>query len=188
MRYSDIIYFDSGNARGLSTVLFVQGCTNNCAGCHNPQTHSFSGGKEFNREIKDKIIDSVKKPYIKNFILSGGDPLHSYNQEECNNIIKEVKAARQNINIIVYTGYTITEDFIKDNTIVKEILSNVDYIIDGKYDRNLPTEQLDYRGSTNQRAICRKNSNNKNILIDCSKKYFKFPVDSDEENKIVAII
>ena len=29
---------------GYRFTVFVQGCPHNCPGCHNPQTHDFSGG------------------------------------------------------------------------------------------------------------------------------------------------
>ena len=31
---------------GLRYVLFLQGCPHRCPGCHNPETHDFSGGRE----------------------------------------------------------------------------------------------------------------------------------------------
>ena len=30
---------------GLRFVVFVQGCPHHCEGCHNPETHDFSGGR-----------------------------------------------------------------------------------------------------------------------------------------------
>ena len=29
---------------GLRLTVFTQGCPHHCPGCHNPQTHDFSGG------------------------------------------------------------------------------------------------------------------------------------------------
>lgn len=31
---------------GLRYVLFTQGCPHGCPGCHNPETHGFSGGRD----------------------------------------------------------------------------------------------------------------------------------------------
>ena len=30
---------------GIRFVVFTQGCPHHCAGCHNPDTHDFNGGK-----------------------------------------------------------------------------------------------------------------------------------------------
>ena len=42
---------------GIRLVIFTQGCVQNCIGCHNPETHSFSGG--YYVEI-DEIVDICK--------------------------------------------------------------------------------------------------------------------------------
>ena len=32
------------DGEGLRTVIWTQGCSHNCLGCHNPSTHDFNGG------------------------------------------------------------------------------------------------------------------------------------------------
>lgn len=91
MRYSSITYFDTANARGLSTVLWVQGCTHNCPDCHNPQTHNFCDGYEMSYEKENEIISSLKNLNISNFILSGGDPFHPNNSDCCEQIVKRIR-------------------------------------------------------------------------------------------------
>ena len=49
---------------GIRLVVFTQGCNHNCIGCHNPETHSFYGGK-----LVD--IDSIINMIIENPLLDG---------------------------------------------------------------------------------------------------------------------
>jgi anaerobic ribonucleoside-triphosphate reductase activating protein len=41
----------------------------------------------------------------------------------------------------------------KTNIYIKQILANIDVLIDGKYTEELANSQLKYRGSSNQRII-----------------------------------
>ena len=45
LRLSGIVRESIVDGRGLRFVVFCQGCPHHCPGCHNPQTHDFSGGK-----------------------------------------------------------------------------------------------------------------------------------------------
>ena len=56
---------------GIRFSVFTQGCPHHCKGCHNPQTHDFSLGKEIETDIRLKIggikmsTKNVKKPSIR---------------------------------------------------------------------------------------------------------------------------
>ena len=57
---------DISNGPGISVSLFCSGCTHNCPGCFNPETHSFSAGEPFTDEttqldIIKEIEDTIKK-------------------------------------------------------------------------------------------------------------------------------
>ena len=47
MRLSGIIDESIVDGPGIRMTIFFQGCTHNCYKCHNPETHSFTGGKEY---------------------------------------------------------------------------------------------------------------------------------------------
>lgn len=51
MRYNKIRKMDISNGKGVRVSIFVQGCTFNCQGCFNPETHDFNGGKEFTEKL-----------------------------------------------------------------------------------------------------------------------------------------
>ncbi len=63
-----------------SYEIYVQGCYRNCNGCHNPDTHNFCGGKEYDiqdfiEETYHKIKPFIEIGMIKNLYVSGGDLL-----------------------------------------------------------------------------------------------------------------
>ena len=43
---------------GIRFTVFVQGCPHHCEGCHNPETHDFSGGYDC---APGKILAEIKK-------------------------------------------------------------------------------------------------------------------------------
>ena len=57
---------------GIRTVIWFQGCSHNCEGCHNPQSHDFNGG--FSVELEDIFKEIDKLKYQNGITLSGGDP------------------------------------------------------------------------------------------------------------------
>ncbi len=57
---------------GLRLVIFVQGCSRHCPGCHNPDTWDCDGGQEMDTgEILRQIGDSR---LIQGVTFSGGEP------------------------------------------------------------------------------------------------------------------
>jgi len=79
MRYNKIRKTDIANGPGIRVSIFMQGCTFNCKGCFNPDTHSFKGGKEFNDSVIEKVIDLAKSDHIRGLSILGGEPMHSKN-------------------------------------------------------------------------------------------------------------
>ena len=50
----------SVNGSGIRYVLFLQGCTHNCPGCQNPETHALEAGELTDTDIVIKDILSVR--------------------------------------------------------------------------------------------------------------------------------
>ncbi|MFP9202459.1 anaerobic ribonucleoside-triphosphate reductase activating protein, partial [Enterococcus faecalis] len=91
-----------------------------------------------------ELASHLSKSYIQGLTLTGGDPLYPQNREEISNLVSWVKARFPEKDIWLWTGYKFED--IKQ----LEMLKYVDVIIDGKYEKNLPTKKL-WRGSDNQR-------------------------------------
>lgn len=168
MNYSKIIYYDTANARGLSTVLFVSGCNHFCPKCFNKETWAFDAGKLFTEKEEEQIIDSLKKPFTDNLVISGGDPFMPLNIKTVLNFVSHVKDS-VDTNIIVYTGFTMEE--IKQFDDFSEINNGkINYIIDGEFKEDLVSPILDFRGSLNQKAWKFNGKEFENV----STNYFKY--------------
>lgn len=130
---------------GIRMVIFTQGCNHNCIGCHNPETHSFHGGKLIDI---DDIINMVKENSLLDGItLSGGDPFEQ--SFECSTLARRVKEL--GLNVVTYSGYTFEEILANEN--FRELLLQTDILIDGKFDISEKSLMLQFRGSKNQRII-----------------------------------
>lgn len=130
---------------GIRMVIFAQGCKHNCVGCHNPESHSFTGGQLV--EV-DEIIKKVKaNPLLDGISLSGGEPFEQ--AEECSILAKKVRAL--GLNVVTYTGYTFEEILAEEN--FRRLLLETDILIDGKFEIEEKSLMLKFRGSKNQRII-----------------------------------
>ena len=154
IRLSGIAYESLVNGPGIRRVFFSQGCKHNCNGCFNPDTHDFNGGEE--RVIDDLIKDALANPMIKGVTFSGGDPFER--AEEFSYMAREFKKA--GLNIWCYSGYTFEEIIEKSkvNKDFRELINNIDVLVDGKFIEEEKDEEIKYRGSRNQRIIDVKKS------------------------------
>lgn len=139
---------------GLRTVIWTQGCSHNCLGCHNPETHDFNGGFELDIEVLKEKLKNTK--YQDGITLSGGDPF--FQIPACLEIAKYCHTL--NLNVWCYTGYTFEQLMMisKKNTKVLEFLEQIDVLIDGRFDLSKKSLNVKFRGSTNQRIIDVKKS------------------------------
>lgn len=169
LQYDSIV-----DGEGLRVVLWTQGCPHNCKGCHNPKTHSFNDGYLTDTlNLIEELNDNIK--YQDGITLSGGDPFMQ--PEAVNEIAKYVKSI--NKNVWAYTGFDFEKllEMSEKNKHIKELMQNIDVLIDGKFKIEELSLDLYYRGSRNQRVINVKESlkQNKVILIE---KFMK-----DKQNK-----
>lgn len=136
---------------GIRFTVFCQGCSHNCEGCHNPETHDFKGG--YDCSIDKIASEALKNPLLDGVTFTGGDPM--FQTEGFYKLAKKLKEARSDLNILIYTGYTYEEllEKSKEDEYTEKLLALTDYLIDGRFvlaERDL---SLLFRGSRNQRFI-----------------------------------
>lgn len=137
------------DGEGIRTVIWTQGCSHNCKGCHNPETHSFEGGFLVDIEDLEKQILNVKNQ--DGITLSGGDPM--FQPEASAQIAKFCK--ENGLNVWCYTGFTF-EELLKTsekNSKLRELLENIDVLVDGKFVLEERSLNLYFKGSKNQRIL-----------------------------------
>lgn len=153
------------DGEGIRTVIWTQGCSHNCKGCHNPETHDFNGGtlveiEDIKKELKNlKIQDGIT--------LSGGDPFMQ--PDACLEIAKFAK--KIGLNVWTYTGFTFDQlkTLGRTKSVIIELLKNIDVLIDGKFVLEEKTYEAPYRGSKNQRIIDVQQSLIKNEIVIVDK-------------------
>lgn len=156
------------DGEGIRAVLWTQGCAHKCPGCQNPQTHSFEDGFLVDiEEIKEQIDELEGQDGI---TFSGGDPF--YQVEECLELAKYIKS--KNLNIWCYTGFTYEAliSLSKENPKIKELLKEIDVLVDGPFLLEKFSMDAIFRGSTNQRIIDTKKSL-KAKKVCLVEKYYK---------------
>lgn len=159
MYYGNIKPCSTENGPGVRLSLFVSGCRNHCKGCFSEQTWDFNYGKPYTEETKNEIIKSITPGYIKGITILGGEPFEPENQLEVLNLVKRIRQEFPQKSIWIYSGF-LFEDLINENSKsrghtehIKDILSNIDVLVDGKFDIELKNACIPYRGSSNQRII-----------------------------------
>ncbi|ETA79626.1 anaerobic ribonucleoside-triphosphate reductase activating protein [Youngiibacter fragilis] len=132
---------------GLRYVIFSQGCTHNCHGCHNPETHSFLGGTV---DETSRIVDEIlENPLLSGVTFSGGDPFSQ--PEPFIDIAERLKG--KGLGIWCYTGYTMEELMEKGTGAQRNLLAHIDTLVDGRFILSRRTLSIPFVGSSNQRVL-----------------------------------
>ena len=152
VKFAAINKNDFINGEGVCVSLWVQGCPHHCKGCHNPEQWDFNGGNEIDINILiNEILIAIEANGIqRNFSILGGEPMAQRNISNTLYILEQIKKHFPNIKTYVWTGYTIEELLSLYN---KEILQNIDVLIDGRFILEERDITLKLRGSKNQRIL-----------------------------------
>jgi anaerobic ribonucleoside-triphosphate reductase activating protein len=131
------------NGPGKRYVIWVQGCHFKCPGCFNPDFQPFKTNKLVDVSTLARRIFSVKT--IEGITYTGGEPLL-----QCETLVELNKLLiKKGLSIVCYTGYTLKELQMLKNPYITEFLSQVDILIDGRFQENNKANLL-WRGSKNQ--------------------------------------
>ncbi len=171
MKYAKIKKCDVANGPGVRVSLFVSGCNHHCKNCFNKEAWDFNYGQDFTGKEQEEILQDLKPEYITGLSLLGGEPFEKENQEGLVPLLKKVKQTYPDKKIWCYTGFTFDKQILgemiekEDRQATKDMINNIDYIVDGKFVEELKDPKLRFRGSSNQRIIDVKKSLEQNKVV-----------------------
>ncbi len=131
---------------GFRFAVFTQGCPHRCPGCHNPQTHSFVGGREISVAQLFEVFSQNR--YLTGITFSGGEPFCQ--PEPLARLARLVHAAGKDVT--VFTGFTLAQlcEQAQKKPEVAQLLEETDLLIDGPFIEAQRDLTLTFRGSRNQ--------------------------------------
>ena len=151
---------DIANGPGVRVSIFVQGCSHHCDGCFNPETWNFQGGHVFNAQICNQFLDLATPKGICGISILGGEPLDQ--GEDMLKLVNSIRSKFGNTKTIwMWTGY-IYEEL---NDLQKEIVKQLDVLVDGPFIKEKKCPLKRFRGSSNQRIIDIKKTIESNTVI-----------------------
>ncbi|WP_062070032.1 anaerobic ribonucleoside-triphosphate reductase activating protein [Demequina sediminicola] len=143
--------FSFVDGEGVRCSLYVSGCLFKCVGCYNEAAWSFKLGQPFTTELEDRIMEDLAHPAVQGLSLLGGEPF--LNTQVALSVVRRMRAEfGRERDLWAWTGYTY-EELLEDSDDKLELLSELDVLIDGRYEDELRDLSLAFRGSTNQRVL-----------------------------------
>ena len=154
MNYADIKKVDVANGPGVRVSLFVSGCTHRCEECFNPETWDFSYGSPFGEAEMEKILALLSPDHIRGLSLLGGEPFEPENQPAVLELAKRVRERLPHKTIWCYSGFlyeALAGGQVGEHS--RELLEQLDVLVDGPFVLARKDLGLRFRGSSNQRII-----------------------------------
>lgn len=156
VRVAGIVHDSIVDGPGVRVAVFVQGCGHHCKGCHNRQTWDRDGGKPLPvGDVWADIKEDLKSGYVKGLTLSGGEP---FDQPGPLGWLALQTHRFSGGDVWAFTGYTLEElaEKAEADMGVRELLTEVDAIVDGPFIEAMRSAELSFMGSSNQRILHRE--------------------------------
>lgn len=134
---------------GIRFAVFLQGCPHRCPGCHNPQTHDPAGGQSMN--VAELVAMAMNRPWLSGITITGGEPFY----QAAPAAALAAACRERGLHVMLYSGYTFAQllEQAARHEDVHCLLQSGHLLVDGPYRADLRSENLPYRGSTNQRLL-----------------------------------
>lgn len=144
LNYHVILPVSCANGPGARAVIWVQGCSKRCPGCSNPSTHSHEPRILVEPQ---QLVDSILTiPDIEGITVTGGEPF-----EQPVAVGYLCQAVRKGgLSVMVFTGWTYEDICQSGNQAVRDLLNQIDILVDGSFVQELAGKKLLWRGSSNQ--------------------------------------
>lgn len=160
LRIAGVVEESIVDGPGFRYAIFTQGCHIHCPGCHNPETHDPAAGREV--DTAELITQFSDNPLLDGITLSGGDPF--LQPEACLELARGAHAA--GLEVWAYSGQTLEVLQGINRPYLKELLDEIDVLVDGPFLMEQRTLTMRFRGSSNQRIIDMKKTRESGQVIE----------------------
>ena len=145
IRILDILHDTTVDGPGFRTSIYCAGCSHHCPGCHNPESWDFSAGYEVET---DQLMQEITADPFADVTFTGGDPF--FQAEGFAELARRIKTETTK-TIWCYTGFLFEQ--LLERPACRELLEQLDVLVDGPFIMAQRNEDLLFRGSANQRLI-----------------------------------
>lgn len=143
--------FNFVDGEGVRCSIYVSGCLFACEGCFNKAVQNFKYGKPYTKELEDTIMKDLSQSYVQGMTLLGGEPF--LNTKVCLQLVRRIRQEFGHTkDIWSWSGYTL-EELLLDTEDKKQLLKEIDVLVDGRFELNKRNLNLQFRGSSNQRIL-----------------------------------
>lgn len=133
---------------GRRAALWVQGCNKRCRGCCNP---AYLQLVERELVLAESVIEWLVNAHhlhdLEGLTILGGEPML---QAQGLAVIAQ-GAQLLGLSVMVFSGYTKNELDVLQLPGVDQLLRHTDVLVDGPYEVNLPEQNRNWVGSSNQK-------------------------------------
>lgn len=152
------------NGPGKRAVIWTAGCSLNCKGCWNPDTHAFNTKNEMSvGDIQKWIMELTD---VEGLTWSGGEPMQQ--APYLYSLVAWIRDNRPDLTIGMYTGYSSKElengtfkwksaydaDWVRGSKqLWFEIKKHLDFAVVGRYVESMACHDEPLRGSRNQEVL-----------------------------------
>ena len=157
LRVARVYHGSAIEGPGRRSVVQLQGCPIRCPGCLAPDTHDPAGGMALGvADVVDAVLHPVGEPRDGVTIL-GGEPF-----AQPTGLLALVRSlrARGCGHVLCYSGYTYEalRSRAERQRAIRDVLDEIDILIDGPFVASLAEDSGPWTGSANQRVLTLKNS------------------------------
>jgi anaerobic ribonucleoside-triphosphate reductase activating protein len=139
------------DGEGVRCAIYVSGCPLACPGCFNVPAQSFKFGERYTGELEDRILADLAQPYVQGLSLLGGEPF--LNTPTMLPLVHRVRRELPTKDIWAWTGLTFEWITSRGFDAQRELLGQIDVLVDGPFIASKKDLTLAYRGSSNQRIL-----------------------------------
>ena len=146
IRIAALVPVTEAEGPGSRFAVWLQGCSIRCQGCCNPQMFDPDGGEAVEPAELLARLDEARRR-VEGITLLGGEPF-----EQAEPLVPFVRGARERgLSVVAFSGFRI-EELRRDRPPgSRQLLGELDLLVDGPYDSGLPESRRRWAGSGNQR-------------------------------------